>query len=372
MENENEKTEIRRRAVINFLYWGMIVICVFAGIKFLLPVLIPFIIAYLVAWILNRPVGWLNKKTKVPRAIWAILMVIAFFAVAVLVIALIGTPIVMGVQSVASKLPRIIEEGILPDFAYFFEFLEQIVANIDPTLGAAMDSTINTAFNILSKSVGTFFGNLFSSFGGFLTSVPAAVMKTLITLIASVFIASDFDTVKGFLMRLLPEKTKPILRQFGQFFGHTLPKCLLPYLLIFTITFFELWIGFALININSAATVAILISLMDILPVLGTGTILIPWALISLMRRKIGMGIKLIALYIVITIIRNTLEPKLVGQQIHLHPVMTFAAMLVGVQLFGFLGMFGVPLLLAFLRELHEKGLIKIPGFEESEAENEI
>ncbi len=370
MDNELEKTERRRRAVINFLYWGMILLFAFCSVKYILPVLMPFVIAYMVAWMLNKPVGWLNKKTKIPRAIWAILMVIAFFAVAVLLIALIGTPLVMGVQSIGRKLPKIIEEGVLPDLAYFFDFLEQIVANIDPAIGAAMDSTINTAFNVLSNSAGTLFGNLFSSFGGFLTSVPAGVMKTLITLIASVFIASDFDTVKGFIGRLIPEKAKPVIRQFGQFFGHTLPKCLLPYLLIFTITFFELWIGLAIVGVNSAATVAILISLMDILPVLGTGTILIPWALISLMRRKIAMGIKLIVLYVVIAIIRNTLEPKLVGHQIHLHPVMTFASMLVGVQLFGFIGMFGVPLLVAFLRELHDKGIIKLPGFEKKEAAN--
>ncbi len=370
MENNTEKTERRRMAVINFLYWGMIVLCCFAGIKYFLPVLMPFVIAYLVGWILNRPVKWLNKRIKLPRAICAILMVLLFFSAAVLVIALIGTPIVMVAQSVARKLPAIVEEGILPDLAYFFEFLEQIVANIDPNIGAAMDSAINSAFNLLSNSVGTFFGNLFSSFGGFLTSVPGAVMKTLITLIASVFIASDFETVKSFIIRLLPEKAKPIIHQFGQYFGHTLPKCLLPYLFILCLTFFELWLGLALIKVNSSATLAVLIAFLDILPVLGTGTVLIPWAVISLMRRKVGMAVKLIILYVVIAIIRNTLEPKLVGQQIHLHPVITFAAMLIGIQLFGFLGMIGLPLMLAFLRELHEKGIIKIPGLEKSGSGN--
>ncbi len=364
MENDIDRTERRRKAVIDFLYWGMIIACCVVGAKYVLPVFMPFIIAYIVAWIVNRPVSFLQKKTKIPRAILAIIMILVFFALAVLVVALIGTPLVMGVQSLAKKLPKIFQEGVLPDMAYLFELLEQIVANIDPATGEAMDSALNSAFGIISNSIGPFFGNLFSSFGGFLTSVPGGVMKTIISLIAAVFIAADFESVRGFILKIMPEKVKPILKQAGQFFGHTLPKCLVPYLFIFTLTFFELWAGFAIVGVGSSATVAILVALMDILPVLGTGTILIPWAVISLLRRKIGMGIKLIILYILITIVRNTLEPKLVGHQIHLHPVVTFAGMLIGVQAFGFIGMFGVPLAIAFIRELHEKGIISFPALD--------
>ena len=91
---------------------------------------------------------------------------------------------------------------------------------------------------------------------------------------------------------------------------------------------------------------------------MGTGTVLVPWGVISLLLGDYGIGIGILLLYLVITIIRNTIEPKLVGKQIGLHPVVTFAGMLLGLKYFGFLGMFGIPLLIAFINKLNEKKLV--------------
>lgn len=124
--------------------------------------------------------------------------------------------------------------------------------------------------------------------------------------------------------------------------------------------FVELLIGFLLLRIPNALLLAALIAIVDILPVLGTGTVLIPWGVFALVIGSYGMGAGILALYLIITIIRNTIESKLVGKQMELHPMVTFAAMLLGLKWMGFLGMLGFLLTLAFINSLNKKGILHL------------
>ena len=119
------------------------------------------------------------------------------------------------------------------------------------------------------------------------------------------------------------------------------------YSLLFLLTFVELGIGFLILRVDHAILLATLISIFDLMPILGTGGILLPWALISLLFGDWFRAIGMLVLYLIITGIRQTLEPQIVGKQIGLHPLATLAAMLLGLKLFGIVGMFGVPVLLA-------------------------
>ncbi len=122
-----------------------------------------------------------------------------------------------------------------------------------------------------------------------------------------------------------------------------------------TLTFVELSIGLSLIGIDHSVLIALAISIFDILPVLGTGGIMIPWSLICLIQGNFILGIELILVYVIITVIRNIVEPKIVGAELGIHPVATLMAMLVGGQLFGIIGLFGFPILLSFILFKTEK-----------------
>ena len=115
------------------------------------------------------------------------------------------------------------------------------------------------------------------------------------------------------------------------------------------LTFTELSILFAIFGIENPVPKAALIAVMDILPILGTGTVMIPWSVISFALGNTVMGIKTIVIYAIVTVIRNYLEPKIVGTQLGLHPIITLAAMFIGLRLFGFLAMFGLPVAISFL-----------------------
>lgn len=115
--------------------------------------------------------------------------------------------------------------------------------------------------------------------------------------------------------------------------------------------------------------VALLIAIFDILPVLGTGGIMIPWVILSALQGNFSRALALLVVYVVITVIRNIIEPRIVGKQIGLHPVLTLMSMFVGTHLFGVTGLFGLPILLSLLRYLNDTGTISLfPVFAEADA----
>ncbi len=115
-----------------------------------------------------------------------------------------------------------------------------------------------------------------------------------------------------------------------------------------------------MIKIPYAMTVALVIAVLDILPILGTGSVLIPWGILAAVNGNFKMALGVVLLYLVITVVRNIIEPKLVGKQVGLHPVLTLAGMLLGLRFAGFIGMLGVPFLLAFIKKLNDKGMIHL------------
>ena len=106
--------------------------------------------------------------------------------------------------------------------------------------------------------------------------------------------------------------------------------------------------------------VAFCTAIFDILPVLGTGGIMIPWAVLTAVSGNYILGLKLAGVYVVVTVVRNIIEPKIVGGQLGLHPIVTLTSMFVGVQLLGVVGLFGFPIGLSLLRYLNDHGVIRI------------
>jgi len=124
------------------------------------------------------------------------------------------------------------------------------------------------------------------------------------------------------------------------------------------ITFIELAVGLSILRVDGALSVAVLIAFVDILPVFGTGTIVIPWGIIELLKGNTLFAIGLAILYVIITVVRNVLEPKLVGKQIGLHPLVMLICMYVGVKVFGFTDLFILPIIAVIMKYLYDNDKI--------------
>ena len=163
-----------------------------------------------------------------------------------------------------------------------------------------------------------------------------------------------------FCLGCLQGSTRNLVLQVKAYVVGTLFVCIRSYALIMSITFVELSVGLTLIGVNRAILVALLIAIFDILPVLGTGGIMIPWVILSALGGDLPHAFALLVLYVIITVIRNIIEPRIVGAQIGLHPVLTLMSMFVGNHLFGIVGLFGLPILLSLLRYLNDNGTISL------------
>ena len=126
------------------------------------------------------------------------------------------------------------------------------------------------------------------------------------------------------------------------------------------LTFVELSIAFLIFDIQPSIPLALMISLVDILPILGIGTIMIPWGIICLLTGDITLASIIFSIYAVITVIRQIVEPKIVGKNIGLPPIITLPAMFIGMSLFGIKGLFISPMIVTIVYDLNKNGLIKL------------
>lgn len=346
---------------------AVLLILVFVGIKYVVPLVMPFIIGFVLALIMNRPIKFIAAKTKVSKKIVSPIITLLFVGV-------IMSAIVVIIYRAGGELASFISN--IP--TWYNDFAPVVVDQINDLFGRLLDSFsvelaedikniasdfltyVQTALMDLSK-------NLLSWLGSMATRLPSLILAFFISIIASFFLAGKTDAIKAGIKRQIPEKYQNTARELYRKGGQTLLKMVRAYIYILLITFAELSVGLAILRVDYFIVIAALTALLDILPVLGTGTVLIPWGIVELIVGDTAMGIKILALWAIITVIRNIIEPRLVGRQIGLSPVITLMGMYLGLQLFGMLGLFLVPMMIIVLKSANDIGVIKLWKYEDED-----
>lgn len=348
--------EKMRSFIIRFVFICLILGLTYFVLKYLMPMLMPFLVAFLFAFLLQPLITWIERKTKAPRKVIAVLTLIGFYAVLITLAVLMGTQAVVAVRDGFSALPRFYAETLEPALIQVQNSIEDFVRNVNPDLPATLSSFGNSLTESLSSLVTGVSRTAIGGVTGFATQVPFVFAKCIIGIIASFFLVTDYYTITSFIARQLPKKGRDMLfaikaqgvdvvLQFGR-----------AYAILLSITFVELSIGFLLLSIDNAILTALAIAVVDILPIFGVGTILIPWGLAMLILGNFPLGIGLFLLYGVISVVRQTLEPRVVGKQIGLYPLVTLICMFIGGYLFGFVGLFGLPIMITIFVQLNREG----------------
>ncbi len=204
-----------------------------------------------------------------------------------------------------------------------------------------MDTRLEQLLSVLAEKLS---GAVIPLLGGILTVVPNAFLGIFIVIISSYYMATDFARINRFLLSLFPQKLRSDLKNAYGDAKQTVFKLLKAYSLIVVITFAQLFIGFLLLDVKYAFLIALLTAFVDILPVLGTGTVLVPWSVWLFAVGDYPRAVGLLVLYAIITVLRQILEPKIVGKYIGLYPLATLFSMYVGLKLMGVLGLLLFPL----------------------------
>ena len=354
------KVEDMRAFIIKFLYviiWGGIV---YSILKYLLPLFMPFVIAFLIAFLLRPVIGFITKKTPLPRKFVAVVVLILSYTVvgSVLVFAIIRLVVYLG--NWFSRLPFFYRNTIEPSIKVFSDNFDVFIQKLDPSVGAYLNNASENISQAISSIVSAVSSGAISIFTSTASHIPWIVASIVLTIIASFFLVVDYHKVTRFVSKQLSDKAQNKIKMIRDFATNILFRFGKAYLILISITFAEVTLGLLILQVPSAIPIALIIALVDIFPVLGTGTIMLPWAVISLGNGNYFLGFGLIVLYAVITVVRQIIEPRIVGGQIGLYPLLTLLCMFIGAQLFGFWGMFGFPIALTVLIYLNRAGEIKI------------
>lgn len=360
--DKEERLRRQREFLIKFAYWAVWGCTAIFLIKLVGPVLLPFAAAFLVAWLLSVPVEFASGRMHIKRSLAAVVIVFLFYGLVGMLLYFLGNRVVLLIQGIAGELTEFLSHTIFPMLQTFCGWLEHVTGG-----GMSENATVRTAgresaqaISQAGQMVSGFSGTLIDAVSGVAAVIPGACMKVLLAIIATVFMELDFPGILQFLRKQVPKKWQNTVFGIKDYVMGTMGKCVLSYVLIFFMTFAELAVGFLVLQIDGAFSIAFIVAVLDILPVLGTGTILIPWSVIAFAGGNFKMGIGVLGLYLIITVVRNIVEPKLVGGQMGLSPVVMLPCMILGLNFFGIIGLFGVPLAVAFLKELNDRGVIHI------------
>lgn len=344
--------ELKHKFITNAFFYGIIAALALAAYKYLLPILAPFIIGFAVAWLVQLPLRRLSVKyPKWRKPLSAALCVVVYVAVGGL-LALLGAKLYSQVAQFVMSLPGIFEDTLLPTFIALGDKLELALAPIDPALvtfvidaGEALIARMGQIATDLSAWAVKVVAN-----GA--VGVPGLIIQIVLTVVSTFYIAGDYELITGFLKKLIPEKQRAVTLQTVGYAKTAVMAYIKSYSIIFVVTALELTIGLSLLKIPYAGVLGLAIAVFDLMPVLGTGGILLPWTLILAVMGNIPLAIGILVLYVIITAVRNTLEPRIVGNQIGLHPMATLVAMIVGLKLIGLPGMLFFPITLVALTHL--------------------
>lgn len=359
-ESPQEKVTRRLGFLINFTYYAALIILAIIAVRCLLLWTLPFILAFLVAALLQRPLKWLVKKTHMSKQCMSVVLVVCIILLLAGLVAYAGWQLFIGISGFVSNEEnmQMLENGIQS----ISDSLENFLHNLSSTFS---EETINTLMQALSGISGKIMGLLPEVFAGvakWITgSLPMVLISFLIWIIASIFLSIDYDKVVQFLLRQVPSRRQKLVGAAREMCHNTIFKMLKAYMLLMLLTFAELSVGLLILQIPYAIPLAALIAVVDILPVLGTGTVLIPWAAFSLLSGNLSLCIGLLVMYAIITVIRNILEPRVVSHQIGLNPLVTLFFMFVGLKVTGgVIGMLLFPLGIIIIKQLQDAGHIRL------------
>lgn len=345
-------TNQKKDFLIEVVFALFVLAVVFLLYKYILPITLPFILGLLVAWIVVKITDRFHTKNKWLRAGIVILIYVIFAAVAMVVLVAFMTWIGEKIVNV----PTFVQDVLIPTVRSFHkDILHPIIESLDPNIHTILSSVWNSMVSSLYSTVTTVTEVVVSNASSAIASIPAIFISILMMLVSTFFFVVDYEKIGIFYEKYMPAKVKDIVSTIREYLMNTLLIVIRSYVIICTLTFTELSILFTIFGIPYAIPLAFLIAIFDILPVLGTGGILIPWGIVAAVLGHRILGAKILFIYVIVTAIRNYVEPKIVGAQMGLHPIITLVSMFIGLQLFGFIGMFGFPIMISFFWKNRKK-----------------
>ncbi len=344
--------------------WAMVLLCVvlggvvlFFGIRLVLPILLPFLIAWGLSLCVARPAEKLAKKLHLSQKLCAAVL---FLLLLLLLICLIA----FGVSRILGELKTLLERltaeyGSFEEMAHeWMAVLEERTASKDPfaerTQGATefRERFYAMVTDLISKALTETAAKLPAIAAKVLGALPSVLLGTVVTVMAGFYFCIDRERIASAVVSLLPRGVQNRLPQWRARGRQISWRYVKAYLLLMLIIFAVLFVGFLILGVPYAFLLATVTALIDLLPILGIGTVLLPWAAVMLLQKAYYLGFGLLILYGVCALVRQIAEPRLIGKSLGLHPLLALFATYVGWKSAGILGMLLAPFIALVAKSL--------------------
>ena len=346
-----DETKLKRAVLAGAAFALALLILWLVG-KYLIVCLAPFIIAHIVSLAVRPAAAFISRRFGVGRRFVSAFIVIILIAIIFLFLSWTVSTLLKEAQDAASQLMKSLssEDNILKKA---IDRIAEIKEKI-PFLSFTGDGDTDNAYGVVSSVLYDSLSGIASFAASAATSVigklPGTVFAVVSTVIATFYICTDKGAIAKEARCVLGEKERAV-RSFVNRADRALSLYLKGYFSMMFITFSELFLGFVILGVKNALLIAFIVALIDLLPVLGSGAVMIPWALAEFLiagnaRLGAGLTVMIAAMYL----IRQFVEPRVIGRTTGVHPLVSLASAYVGFVTFGFVGVLFFPILTCLVK----------------------
>ena len=343
----------KRNFIWNVLFAACIAAIIYLAFAYCIPVLAPFLIAFIVTALITPLVDLLNRKLRIPKKLSAIVLVTVSYLLLIGLVILIG----FSIYRWAVNADGWFRSEFVPQILAFSERLSHAASGIGSDVAPFLADIRDKLISLLGTKISEFSANVLT---GAASSLPSFLIASIFAIVATFFMATDTDRLRNFIATRQTEDLYSRLSAAYLSLKKTLGKYIRAYFLIFLITFSELTVGFLCAGVENFVLMALFVAVFDILPILGSSMIVLPWSIFLLISGDYRRGIIMFFVYLIVVVVRQFIEPKIVGEHVGLHPLITLMAMYIGAKLFGGVGLFGFPIVCAVIVQLQNAGFMDL------------
>lgn len=302
--------------------------------------LLPFFMAFLLAMLIDPAVGWVEQRARIPRP-WAVLLVLFLvILVAVVLLSVIFVRVVGDLISLVSLAPEL-RDQMIELTGQAITAVNQLVEALPPEIGAYVTAGVED----FSRQALGFIQSLVQRLLAGLSSLPSLMVVSVLTVMAAYFLSRDRETLLESLLETVPARHQRVARRVQERLLEDLIGFLHGNMLIALMTTSIAMLGLFLMGMPYWTLLGLLLGILDLIPVVGPGIIIFPWAVIALAVGHPGQALWLVVLYAAIFLTRQVATPRLLGTAIGIHPVVTLLSIYGGIIFFGPVGLLLGPVL---------------------------
>ncbi|MHC0036838.1 sporulation integral membrane protein YtvI [Pseudoneobacillus sp. C159] len=335
-----------------WLFIGIVLLTIFL----ILPYILPIIFAWITAFLLEPIIRFLKDKLRFKRFQAVLITYLSYLILLFFTFYYAVSTLAQNITKLSKQTPQLVislyDSGVRP----LIKKWEQYLSNLPPDV----ISSVEKSFENTIRGLTTFLQSTAEGLISLLTTIPSFLVEFLIYLIALFLISIEYPNIIAKISSHLKEETKEkinlVLKPLtSASFGFLRAQIILSFA-----TFIMAYAGLWILQAPHRSLLALLIVLVDILPILGTGSVLVPWAVVAFFQGNAFLGYGLIILFLVITVIRRTIEPKIFAQSLGISPLASLISLFIGFKLLGFIGMFIGPGLVIVWNTLVKANIIKM------------